>query len=850
VSDEIKEKLEVVSSEIEVSIECSDDITDDILDDIVDEEDMPEEDISKIKENTESDRLYNFLQDPLHSSEEIEVFLKTINGAGWSLLGCEIGPDGVRGKHDRLNFGSVNKNTTVEGTIGEVVVNAKDSITELAIEKIKGKPEYDAIMSDQVDQREASKILFGVPLEGLSQLSKKEIGKIAKQVGVITLHQNTTLDVRDFGIGVEPSDFTSTILSIEKGNKINKFYNTGTYGFGGSSSSAKSFCDYSVFISKKWKSKDVGITIIRYQDPEIDEKTGNKKEKTGQYWFLHIDGKIPTVRDDSFAHGTLKRHFGQQISEVVNKSQQGDGSIYAMIRTMMPTTCLPIYLRDAYNYPKLINIKARKKGKLMPMIGIQDALINRHDRDSKNEYENSDVKKVRVRYLNRIERPLDNNDPKSGKIGILYAVINNNKETGAGVRTYVNPLKPILLSEGGQSRGKIGNETLSGTKLHYLRKNVIVVVSLDDVPIDIRMNMFGSNREDVKRIWATKLNHIIKEVLETDPEVVAINDELRDQENFNTVEQKDFQNRNLLVRFLDLTKKVVKGKNKPLDPNGDPPVIDIDPPKPMEVLEIPTILDFCRNKEIILPPGRATTLTCITNAPRDYISYISSADSRIGFLIDGAPAKASSVITECSSRQIDDFGRFHVLIKASENAKIGDTGKIEVFLNSKLDGRRLDSTISYVIGERKKGSTSSQSLPEVDIIPVDYNEPEDAQRWESMSESSCFNVSEGDKGYRNKVSYSIIPKGDDFTVLLNVNAPQYSGYYPDNSYKNNKFQALVKSELQEYVAIQSTSCYYDTPEPAVGDCSEDVDNFKHFYNSNILSHICFSAFCKIEKLKK
>jgi hypothetical protein len=347
-------------------------------------------------------------------------------------------------------------------------------------------------------------------------------------------------------------------------------------------------------------------------------------------------------------------------------------------------------------------------------------------------------------------------------------------------------------------------------------------MTLDDIPRKIRGNMFGSNREEVKRGYSLKFSSMLQEVLEGDENILKLNDEYRELEIGKSAEKQDMKNRNLLVRFLNLTKKIIGPGPEDKETKDKPVVPPIILPEMIEV-EPPTRLEFPRKKPLRLVPGRATTLTGITDAFHHYMNAVNSDLSRIHF-------RFGKDIAEFKSRQIEDTGRFHIFVKTLKDAKIGNTGEIRVWLTSEIGNKYLSDTIEYVIVEPK--------------------EREDLKAWEDMIDVACFKDLGDAQDVKKMASFMTIPKGEDVQVLLNVNAPQYANYYSNHKYKRTQFEARVKAKLTEYVAIQYVSRYFLSPKATVGECLQNVDYMQYYYHSNILSTLCFSVFCDIENKVK
>lgn len=790
--------------------------------------------MSQITENTESDRLYNFIQDPFLTAEQIDEFVKNIKGGDWTMLGNQIG------RSDRINKGSVEKNTTNDGTVAEVLTNGKDACIELAHERIKDidPDRYESLC--RLSQKDVIEDLFGIPKTGARFLKATEIKQIAKDIGVVTIFDNYTLDVRDFGIGCKPSTFPDTLTSIERGNKIKKFYSTGTYGFGGCSSSSKSFCEYTLFISKAFGSDEVGITLIKYIPPKKDEKDG-------QYWYLHIDNEIPTVYDDCFHHGTLKRHYETHVKDIIRRSVAGRGNIYTLLRYIMPTSNLPILVHDLLMYPKEKMAIEGKKSPYNAVIGVQEAIEQNYD----------DPKKNNIRFKDKISRNLMDDDGNvEGKVDIMFAVTKpdikrkkkkgrrrKNDESAKEVEAYVDPQKPIIFAEGSQFRGSLGNGIFKNGNLHFLRDNIIAIIDLDSLDRTVRSKIYGSNREELKMTYRRKFSKMLQELLEADPELRKLNDEYRDIELGGESEQHEFENKNLLVKFLNLSKKNIKSKEGEPNVDNKKPNFDIPELPDMKIEEPPTILEFVRKKPIVLHPDKCTTITCKTNAHHNYMDAVNSDNSLIHFVV-------GPHIAECKSREIDSKGRFRIFLKAKKDAKIDSTGVIKVLLASRTKKVVLHDTIQYEIKEQaEKNSRKGPALPDVSIREVDFNNEDHFNMWYDMAEPACYNNRTDDE-VKKMVSFMTINSASGAIVLLNVNYPPYISYYGNQKRKRERFEKLVKSKIEAYVSIQFVSRFFNTPAQSDSECDNDVESTKYFYHSNILSNICFDAFCEIENDNK
>jgi hypothetical protein len=116
-----------------------------------------------------------------------------------------------------------------------------------------------------------------------------------------------TIDVIDDGIGIRPGEFPSTILSLQSGNKIKKWYLIGAFGQGGASTLA--FCDYAFILSRHRDDPNVvGFTLIRVLN--LNE---TYKEDTYAYLCLRDSGgniSVPSCQVGGAALEILKSRDG------------------------------------------------------------------------------------------------------------------------------------------------------------------------------------------------------------------------------------------------------------------------------------------------------------------------------------------------------------------------------------------------------------------------------------------------------------------------------------------------------------------------------------------------------------
>ena len=195
-----------------------------------------------------------------------------------------------------LQWHSFGDNLSNVSTIG-LATKPGRSLTERLTNAI------DALLEDRVQPnvtppnsaRQAAKNWFNRPVsgpdDGLFKWNYSE-HEIDRRISVVLLAGESdgapTIDVVDDGIGIRPSEFSSTILSLQSGNKIKKWYLVGAFGQGGASTLA--FSDYALIVSRR-KHEPAGVcgfTLIRVLNLNVTYK----EDSFGYLAVKNVDGTL------------------------------------------------------------------------------------------------------------------------------------------------------------------------------------------------------------------------------------------------------------------------------------------------------------------------------------------------------------------------------------------------------------------------------------------------------------------------------------------------------------------------------------------------------------------------------
>jgi hypothetical protein len=171
-----------------------------------------------------------------------EVDVKDILVAAEAIYGpIETRPVGNRAN----NSGIIRVSSEPMLALVERITNAIDACLELrSLETGSSEP----------NPRAAARKWFKVPEAGLVALSDTERRSLAENNIWVVMEDSgdpkrPTVTITDRGIGLHPSDFPKTILSLNESNKVQAAYTMGTFGQGGSA--ALGFSRSTVIVSRR-----------------------------------------------------------------------------------------------------------------------------------------------------------------------------------------------------------------------------------------------------------------------------------------------------------------------------------------------------------------------------------------------------------------------------------------------------------------------------------------------------------------------------------------------------------------------------------------------------------------------
>lgn len=182
-----------------------------------------------------------------------------------------------------------------EHAIVEKLTNSVDALIQLKVIEDDGN-------SPPLSVKDAVEKYFGIPEGNLIYTTQNERTPLVENIQLFSTgkKKETCIFIADQGMGQPPEKFKDTLLSINKSNKVNLPYLTGSYNMGGTASlSFSGDLEMNLIISKmapsinKNNSKDWGFTLIkRFEGEEIGGEEA-------AYFYLNSSGNILTTNENS-----------------------------------------------------------------------------------------------------------------------------------------------------------------------------------------------------------------------------------------------------------------------------------------------------------------------------------------------------------------------------------------------------------------------------------------------------------------------------------------------------------------------------------------------------------------------
>ena len=304
------------------------------------------------------------------------------------------------------------------------------------------------------------------------ELAMRESGK----------RERPTIQVTDDGVGQHPSDFASTLLSLNEDNKVNLPYTMGTFGQGGSAT--LSFSKFVLYCSRRHpellkgcQEDRVGFTIAF-----LEETDPNTSKWPRYVWLVKDDNTAIDLPPEAFPelkHGTRLTH--------IEYDAQGLKAAF--------TTQMWQFLNNSLFSPVLPFILSGDRTKDEREAGSR-VILGNSARLSRTDRARGDIKIV-AEDTHRIELG------PYGSVDASWWVLGRSAEStpkSDPAKSYVDPQTAVVVTLHGQRQAAHPRIWLKDTtKLPFLYRNMIVNINTNGLNGSGRREFYASTRERERR---------------------------------------------------------------------------------------------------------------------------------------------------------------------------------------------------------------------------------------------------------------------------------------------------------------------------------------------------------------
>lgn len=395
--------------------------------------------------------------------------------------------------HGELNYRPLGDRANNAGTVEiptdpalssvERITNSIDSIIELELAR-KG-----IVPSNPQD---AAKKLLGIPNGGIKEMSDKERRASASRIVVMLedsgVKKKPTLIITDKGIGIEPSDFPKTILSLNEGNKADKKYLMGTYGQGGSQ--VYSYSPRTLIMSRKQADqRSGGEDVIAWT---VVKKFFTDAQKTGNYSYAvqPSDNEVfrfPASLLPEMDYGTRIVHIEYDLHGIANVYSQDP---YYFYNSALFDPVMPFILGGEKPYRAPTDTTGTR------------VIYGNATRLDSTETSRSEIQ---LQYENEhiVELGDSSEGERIGNIAIKYWVLTypeGVEKSQSPAQSYAKADAAVSITLYGQRQGELERQWVAKqTKLGFIPKNLVIQVKAEGLTPWARSQFFSATRERTKK---------------------------------------------------------------------------------------------------------------------------------------------------------------------------------------------------------------------------------------------------------------------------------------------------------------------------------------------------------------
>jgi hypothetical protein len=682
------------------------------------------------------------------TNKEVQQLLVSIGDRPDVALDEHFGPHGLAWHafgNNLSNSSTIGLGTKPGKSLAERVTNATDAIIEdrrpLGIEEPRSP-------------RIAAQQWFGRPLtaanDGLFRWSYSGTG-IDRRISVVLTQSGVelapTIDVLDDGIGIAAEQFPSTILSLQGGNKITKWYLIGAFGQGGAATLA--FCDYALIVSRHRDQPDrIGFTVVR-----ILNVSDQFKEDTWVYLSIQSGGPISVPscavaqepitlypefpNGPSLQKGTVVRHFSYRLNGLADTLAPSPGNLYHYLHLSLFDPLLPFRVIDLRNPAKI-------KDELVS--GSRNRLMRLTKRSSEAD-DDATSGRTELRHSREMEYvvPVGGDEPS---IGIEYWVVLNYRKgrkdrpdelilRGHSNELFIQKNYPIVGTLNGQTQAELSAQLLRELGLGMVARHIVIHIDASNSGNRVRRQLFSTNRESFKEgPILDGLLQVLRRMLEEDENLKAIERELTEKIAKREINATNEEVKRQVTRLLLEAgfQPSDEGTSTAMAKSGDTTVTK-EPRKgkpvtaePLQTLPYPSVTRF----EIVVPDGKLD----IRQNEVEVVLVETDADAE--YDVRGRIAvRSEPSCLEVASKSPLKGGRVRWRLRTTSEAKVGNAGRVIASL-TKPDGTQLSDSIPFEVHavlEAKSKKIRGQ-VPPFEIFPVNPDDAPDiwTQLWPNLGD--------------------------------------------------------------------------------------------------------------------
>ncbi|MDE0141617.1 MAG: hypothetical protein OXI80_08425 [Caldilineaceae bacterium] len=504
----------------------------------------------------------------------------------------------------RSNAGPIEASADEINPLVERIVNSMEAVIELRVAECKTIPN---------NPRDAIEKLFNVPEGDCSRLERQEAQEVARHVSVTfrgdSRNVRPTLEVRDKGIGVHPSNFADSILALGQSDKGQKPYLVGMYGQGGSSTFDK--CEYTVIVSRRHpkhlspgQDDEAGWTVVK--------RSLNVRAPVYKYLIDPETGSVPVLSGSTadqigLNYGTIIVHIEYRNTGGFATQEITNSAFYTLNYRLFN----PLLTWTLSDRRKNANVSRTMRGipyrvtQLPAATGLGANIVaSRNESTSVRhhmQYEHllSSGANLKVEWWILQDERIDSGRkrPRHDKCISPYQD-----------RTRRYSRRVIAVTRGGQTHAALTSNIFANKRLRQLSRSVIVQVDSDSMTYEEGASFFASNRAELKTASQDQVEEAVAAAIDLHIDKLRAIEREREQE---IVSGRGASDEDRIRKHLDPMIRAFRQRHSRQGFNTD---LNQRRGHSFRGKKIPTFLRFARKNPLEIRPGVPTFVDLLTDA--------------------------------------------------------------------------------------------------------------------------------------------------------------------------------------------------------------------------------------------